>query len=104
MNNKTITISIPHRLGQEEARKRLQAGVAEMRNKYSSHIANVAETWNQNRMEFRMSVMSQTITGRAEVLADAVKLEIDLPWLVATLAEQLRPRIEEEGRRILEQK
>ena len=45
-----------------------------------------------------------TTAGGAEVLADAVKLEIDLPWLVATLAEQLRPRIEAEGRRILEQK
>ena len=104
MNTKTITISIPHRLGQEEARRRIQSGIAELHGKYAAQVGSFTETWNANRMEFRMSVMSQAITGRAEVLADAVKLEIDLPWLLATLAEQLRPRIEQEGRRLLEQK
>ena len=102
--NKTITLSIPHRLTQDEARTRIQNGLTEMRTKYAGNIANVQETWSGNQMDFRLTVAGQSVAGRVDVLADAVKLDIELPWLVAMLAEKFRPRIEQEGRKMLEKK
>lgn len=102
--NKTISISIPHRLTQEEARTRLQSGVADLRTKFAGNVASVQETWTGNRMDFRLSAMGQPITGRVDVQAEAVKIDIDLPWLIATLAEKFRPKIEQEGRKMLEKK
>ena len=100
--NKTLSISIPHRLGQEEATKRLQSGIAEMKTKFAGQIANVEDTWTGNTMTFRFAVMGQSVTGRADVLPDAVKLDIDLPWMLAMLADKIRPKVEQEGRKLLE--
>ena len=102
--NKTITITIPHRLTQEECRTRLQKGVADLKTQHAASIAQVSETWNGNEMSFRLTAMGQAITGRVDVQPSAVKLDIDLPWLLAAFAEKFRPRIEQEGRKMLEDK
>ena len=44
------------------------------------------------------------MTGRLDVLPHAVKLEVELPWLLAAFANQFRPQVEREGRRMLEKK
>ena len=104
MNNKTIAISIPHRLTQDEARRRLQTGIAEMKTRFAGQVANIDETWTGNTVAFKFAVMGQAVTGRAEVLPEAVKLDVDLPWMLAMLADKIRPKVEEEGRRLLEKK
>ena len=101
---KSITLSIPHRLTADEARSRIQSGLAELREKHSANLGNVQENWNGNHMEFRLTAVGQTISGRVDVLADAVKVDVDLPWLVAMMAEKFRPRIEAEARKMLESK
>ena len=102
--NKTITITIPHRLTQQEARTRLQKGITDLKAQHAASIAQVAETWNGDQMSFRLTAMGQAITGRVDVQPSAIKLDIDLPWLLAAFAEKFRPRIEQEGRRMLEDK
>jgi hypothetical protein len=104
VTNKTISISIPHRLTQDEARSRLQKGITDLKTQHAASIAQVSETWNGNQMSFKLGVMGQAITGRVDVQPSAVKVDIDLPWLLATLAEKFRPRIEQEGRKMLENK
>ena len=104
MNNKTITVTIPHRLTQDEARTRLQKGITDLKTRHAASIAQVDETWTGNQMSFRLSAMGQAITGRVDVQPSTVKLDVDLPWMLAMLAEKIRPRVEEEGRRMLEDK
>ena len=101
---KTITISIPHRLTQEEARTRLANGLTELKQKYAGSVAGLEENWSGNLLSFRLTAVGQSITGRAEVLAEAVKLDIDLPWLLAMFAEKFKPQVETEARKMLEQK
>ena len=103
-NNRTITISIPHRLTQDEARTRLQKGITDLKTRHAASIAQVDETWTGNQMAFRLTAMGQAITGRVDVQPDAVKLDVDLPFILAMLAERIRPRVEQEGRRMLENK
>ena len=101
---KTITVNIPHKLGQEQARERLKTGLSDLRTKYAANVSNFEETWAGDQMSFKLTAMGQSLTGRMDVLADSVKLAIDLPWLLAAFAEKLRPNIEREGRKMLEQK
>ena len=44
------------------------------------------------------------VAAKVIPLPPAVKVEVELPWLLAAMAEKLRPRIEEEGRKMLEEK
>ena len=101
MSTKPLSVSIPHRLGQDAARAKLQTGLADLKTKFGANLADVQETWNGNQMAFRFAVMGQSVTGRVDVLPDVVKLDIDLPFFLAMLAENLKPRIEQEGRKLL---
>jgi hypothetical protein len=100
--SKTIELSIPHKLSQDEARTRLQNGIADFRRQYGGKLANVEEQWTGNHLDFKFSVMAQRATGRVDVDPDKVKLSIDLPWMLAALAQKIRPQVEQEGRKLLE--
>jgi hypothetical protein len=99
---KTITVTVPHRLSQEEAKRRVVSGIADARTKFASMTKGVQENWDGERMNFTLSTMGQSITGRVDVEPQHVKLEVDLPLILAMFADKVRPRIEEEGRKLLD--
>jgi hypothetical protein len=101
---KTIDISIPHRLGRDEARARLKAGAERLQSQFAGQAAHIQQTWTDYRADFAFSAMGQGITGRLNVEENAVKLSVDVPWLLAILADKIKGRIEQEGRKLLERK
>lgn len=104
MSSKTITVSIPSRLGQAETKRRLEDGVRHLRAQYANQIASVEETWTGDHMDFKVAALGQSLTGRLDVQADSVRVEIDLPWLLAAFAEKIKTEIEQRGRKLLEKK
>jgi hypothetical protein len=104
MANKSVTVSIPHKLSQEEARQRIVRGLAKLQTEQAAKLAQVQESWTGNHLDFSLSAMGQALSGRVDVDPDKIRLEVDLPWMLAMFAEKFRPRIEEEGRKMLEDK
>jgi putative polyhydroxyalkanoate system protein len=98
---KPITINLPHKLTQAEARNRIESALAEARRHYPAYAGTLRETWTGNRMEFTLSAMGQTVTGRIDLLPDSVQVQIDLPVFLAMVADALRSRIEREGKKLL---
>lgn len=107
MRTKTIDVAVPHRLTRDEARSRLREGTARLQAQLagsSTPIAQVHEAWTDYHNEFRFTAIGQTITGRMDVEAECVRLAIDLPWVLAMIADGLRGRVEQETRKMLEKK
>ena len=102
--SKAITVSIPHRLTADEARARLQKGVSDLRTQFAGKVARVEERWTGNHADFQVSVMGQTVAGRIDIEEHVARLEVDLPWLLAALAEKIAPAIKQQGSKLLEQK
>jgi hypothetical protein len=102
--SKPLVVSIPHRLGKDEAIRRIKTGLAEVRTKHSQLFSVSEETWDQARLQFRISALGQAVSGTIDVAEDSVRLEIFLPWLLAKLAETLQPLIRREGTLMLEKK
>lgn len=98
---KTITVSIPHRLTKDEAKRRITTGIENHRAQFEK-MAHVENHWNGDRMEFKATAMGQSITGRADITADAVVVNLDLPWMLAMMAGKIQNQIEGEGRKLLE--
>jgi hypothetical protein len=48
-------------------------------------------------MAFDVAVLAQTISGRVDVGDNEVRLEVDLPWMLAMLAEKITGRIAKQG-------
>jgi hypothetical protein len=102
--SKPLIVSIPHRLGREEAVRRLKSGLAAARTNYSALLTIREETWSGDRLAFNLSALGQSAVGSIDVAADHVRLEVVLPWLLAVVAEKFTPAIRKEGTLMLEKK
>ena len=101
---KPLVVSIPHRLGKDEALRRIKSGLAAVRAQYSSFIALQEESWAGDHLQFHISVLGQPAGGMIDVADDHVRLEVTLPWLLGMVAQRLTPMIQKEGNLMLEKK
>jgi hypothetical protein len=99
-----LVVSIPHRLGREEAVRRLKTGLAAVRTSYSALLTIREGTWTGDHLVFQVSAIGQSATGSIDVADDHVRLEVTLPWLLAKLAEKITPAIRKEATLMLEKK
>jgi hypothetical protein len=102
--SEAVTISIPHRLGKDEALRRLKAGMGSVRANYAALLKVEEEVWTGDQLAFRVSMVGQTSSGTITAFEDYVLVEIRLPWLLAKIAEKILPVIRKEGRLLLEKK
>jgi hypothetical protein len=95
-----LVVSIPHRLGREEATRRLKAGLT--RAASSVPVLKVdEERWEQDRMIFRVRALGQAASGHLDVADDYVRLEVTLPWLLQRFAEVAQSAIKNRGNLLL---
>ena len=95
-----LIVSIPHRLGREEASRRLEAGLT--RAAASIPVLKVdEERWEDNRMTFRVRALGQAASGHLDVADDHVRLEVTLPWLLQRFAEAAQVAIKNRGHLLL---
>lgn len=97
-----LVISLPHRLGRLEAKRRLEGGISRLRPELARYVNALDLDWQGDRLNFRARALTQTITGRLDVLDDRVRLEIDLPWLLRLLGRTITRQVRGRGRELLE--
>jgi hypothetical protein len=97
-----LTVSIPQRLGRQEARRRLDAGITRLDTELGAILSGLDYHWQNDILHFAGTAMWQRITGRIEVLDDAVRIEIDLPWAMRLLADSIAKRVRSRGIALLE--
>jgi hypothetical protein len=98
-----LVISIPHRLGREEAVRRIKGGLS--RAATSVPVLSVdEERWEGDRMFFRVRAIGQAASGQVEVADDHVRLEVMLPWLLQRFAQKAQSLIRERGQLLLTKK
>jgi len=95
-----IRMDIPHQLGRDAARARVDAKIG----KLAGHIpggADVTHRWEGDTMHFTVAAMGQQVASRLTVFADRLHAEIDLPGLLGMLAGPIRAAVEREAPRLL---
>jgi len=97
-----LIVSIPHRLGREEAKRRLDSGISRIRPELAGLVSSFDYSWDQDRLNFRAVAAWQAITGAIEVLDDVVRIEIDLPWMMRLLGETIMKQVRGRGLAMLE--
>jgi hypothetical protein len=100
----TVTVVIGHRLGKAEAVRRIKEGFARTSGHLAPMIAMEHEAWEGDTVRFRMRALGQTAAGTIEVLEDALRVEVSLPWLLAKAANRLVPLLRQGATRLLEKK
>jgi putative polyhydroxyalkanoate system protein len=101
--SRAVTVTIPHELGREEARKRIEAGFGDL-SRHLGGLGAVTRNWDGDRLSFAFAAMGQAVSGYVDVADRAIRLEVLLPNLLAMMAGKLKGRLQKEGQLLLEKK
>ncbi len=100
--NEIVSVTVAHRHGKVEAVRRLREGLARTKGQLGPMVTMEQATWQGDTLLFRMRAIGQTASGRIEVLDDALRIEVNLPWLLAKAADRLLPFLRKETTKLLE--
>jgi hypothetical protein len=96
-----ISLSIPHQLGQEEAKRRIVRLITENRAKAFDGVSAVAEEWNGYVNTFSFRAKGFAIDGKVEAQAAQVVVEANLPFLAMPFKGRIEEELLAQGRRAL---
>jgi hypothetical protein len=96
-----IELDIPHKLGKETIRQRLDGGVGKM-GRLIPGGANVTHRWEGDTMVFTVTAMGQEVASRATVFEDKVHAVVDLPGMLALFAGPIKAAIQQQAPKLLE--
>lgn len=96
-----LVITIAHRLGRAEAKRRLAAGLAQIHAELAAFTSAFDHEWTEYRLDFTVAAMRQTIRGHADIEDDIVRIELGLPLLLRVLGGAIAARVRGEGALLL---
>lgn len=102
--NQPIVIDLPHRLGAEEAKRRMRSGIGKLGDHIPGGAADVRSSWDGNRMNLDVRAMGQAVTGHIDVGETVVRLELTLPAFLAMFGGKIEGLLRKGGAELLEDK
>ena len=87
---KPVVVTISHALGREQAVERLRERIGAIRQALGQYrVVMVKDEWTGDRLNLGLSALGQTVQGTVDVKDDHVRIEVQLPWLLAAFADRL---------------
>ena len=102
--SKPISVTIPHQLGQAEAKARVEAGFGDLARHLGAAAGALHKSWDGDRLNFSLQAMGQGISGSVNVAANMVVVEVLLPGFLAMLAGKVKGALRKEGQLLLERR
>jgi hypothetical protein len=96
-----ISIDLPHRLGAEEARRRIDGGIGNLKS-FIPGAADVRSAWNGDRLGLQIAMMGQEVNAQIDVGATFVRVELLLPPALAFFGKTIEAGIRRKGSEMLE--
>jgi hypothetical protein len=105
--SRPVKVTIPHSLGKEECQRRIDEGFGRLQQQMTGGIGMLIafnRQWEGDRLNFEGGGLGQKLTRRLDVGSDSVDLELDLPEVLAAIADKIAGRVRAEGQKLLEKK
>jgi len=81
-----VSVDVKHSLGAKEAKRRVQAGIDAIRDKYTAQLTALRIDWDDLRADVTVTAMGHTIKGAMEFFPEFVRISLELPWIMAMIA------------------
>ncbi|WP_267395821.1 MULTISPECIES: polyhydroxyalkanoic acid system family protein [unclassified Sphingomonas] len=95
-----IEVNIPHQLGKEAVRARLDGGIGKITRMIPGG-GTVEHRWEGDTVHFTVAAMGQSIASRATVSDTNVHAVVDLPGFLGLFAGKIRDAIQAEAPKLL---
>ncbi|MBA4164844.1 MAG: hypothetical protein C0510_09490 [Erythrobacter sp.] len=97
-----MRVTLPHDLGREEVRRRLNARSHEIGDMIPGGLAQVTSNWpTDDLMELTIYALGQTITGDIEIYETQVVIAFDLPPTLSFLRPMIEGAVRSNATRLL---
>ena len=96
-----VSVDLPHRLGVEEAKRRISANMASL----TGHLpagAEVSSAWQGDRLKLDVGLMGQSVEAAIDVQETLVRINVLLPPALAFFGKAIEAGLKRSGPAMLE--
>jgi hypothetical protein len=96
-----IDVDLPHKLGKEEAKRRLGANIGKLGSMIPGGSAQVNSHWDGDTMKLSVAAMGEAITADLTVYDDRVHCHFILPGMLGMFAQPIAAMLRSSGSDLL---
>lgn len=96
-----IDVELPHKLGREEARRRIANNVHRLEEHIPGGAAQVESRWTGDRLDLDISALGQRVAAEIVVEEAKVRCRVQLPGMLALFAGPIEAALNARGRDLL---
>lgn len=97
-----IQVDLPHKLGKEEARRRIAGNVHKLKDHIPGGAAQVESSWSGDELKLDVSAMGQTVQALIGVDDNVVHCRVLLPGMLGMFAGVVQAALQKKGSVLLE--
>ncbi len=99
-----VEVELPHKLGREEARRRIANNVHKLHDHIPGGAAQVNSAWAGDQLNLDITAMGQKVTALIDVEESKVRCRVMLPGMLAFFAGPIEAALSRKGGVLLEDK
>ncbi len=96
-----IDVSLPHKLGREEARRRIGANIHSLKDHIPGGASHVTSNWVGDRLDLQIHAMGQAVDAQITVEETKVRCHVMLPGMLAIFAAPIEAMLNRKGNDLL---
>ncbi len=97
----SLTLTVPHQLGQQAAIDRIKPVLASLQERYQSQIKDLEQSWAGNVLNFVFRTMGMNIKGEMSVDDDQVKVDGTIPMAALMFKGKIEQTLRDELTKLL---
>ena len=102
MSNTPISVDLPHKLGAEEAKRRIDGGIGRLKDFVPGEAVEVRSAWSGDQLGLQVNAMGQEVNARLDVRDRFVRVELLLPPALAFFGDAIAGALRKRGADMLE--
>ena len=99
-----VEVELPHKLGRDEARRRIANNVHKLRDHIPGGAAQVDSSWTGDQLNLDIVAMGQKVAALIDVEESKVRVRVMLPGMLAFFAGSIEAALSRKGSVLLEDK
>jgi hypothetical protein len=99
-----IEVELPHKLGREEAHRRIANNVHKLKDHIPGGAAQVQSGWTGDQLNLDITALGQKVVAQIDVEETKVRCKMMLPGMLALFAAPIEAALKAKGGVLLEDK
>ncbi len=96
-----IDVDLPHRLGRDEARRRIAGNIDKLEAQIPGGASLVGSSWSGDTLNLAIQAMGQTVEAKIDVEEAKVHCRVMLPGILSLFAGPIEAMLNKKGNALL---